>query len=88
MLQLGEATVVDVDESLAQVKRLLGLLPGIELAWARKTPAFIRLGLAIHAPCAQVPDARSSAGLKAAAEPRVIYPVRRRFGQVTRARLN
>jgi hypothetical protein len=28
------------------------------------------------------------AGLKAAAEPRVIYPVRRRFGQVTRARLN
>ena len=27
-------------------------------------------------------------GFKAAAEPRVIYPVRRRFGQVTRARLN
>jgi hypothetical protein len=41
---------VDVDESLAQVKRLLGLLPGVELTWVRKSPLLIRIGLAVRDP--------------------------------------
>jgi hypothetical protein len=41
---------VDLDDSVAQVKGLLGLLPGVELTWAQKSPAILRLGLAIREP--------------------------------------
>jgi hypothetical protein len=41
---------MEADESLAHVKRLLGLLPGVDLAWVQKTPSLIRLGLTIRAP--------------------------------------
>jgi hypothetical protein len=38
------------DESLTHVMRLLSLLRGAELAWAQKSPNFIRLGLMIREP--------------------------------------
>jgi hypothetical protein len=38
------------DESLEHVKRLLGLLPGVTLAWGQVTKATIRLGLVISDP--------------------------------------
>ncbi len=38
------------DETLTHVKRLLGLLNGVELAWSQRTPTNIRLGLAIRDP--------------------------------------
>jgi aldehyde dehydrogenase (NAD+) len=38
---------MSADDSLAKVKHLLGLLPGVRLAWVRTTPSLIRLGLAI-----------------------------------------
>lgn len=41
---------MDVDESIAQVKRLLCLLPGVEMAWEQKTPSHIRLGLVVRSP--------------------------------------
>ena len=41
---------MNADESLAHVKRLLSLLPGVTLAWARVTRTMIRLGLAISEP--------------------------------------
>jgi hypothetical protein len=41
---------VNDEASLAQVKRLLELLPDVQLAWAQKTPAWIRLGLIIRTP--------------------------------------
>jgi len=41
---------MNADESLCHVKRLLGLLPGVTLAWERVTPTMIRLGLAISEP--------------------------------------
>jgi hypothetical protein len=41
---------MNTDESLAHVKRLLGMLPGVTLAWAQATPTVIRLGLAISEP--------------------------------------
>jgi hypothetical protein len=41
---------VDADESLAQVKRLLSLLPGVEVVWIQQTPALTRLGLAVRSP--------------------------------------
>jgi hypothetical protein len=45
---------MNADDSLAHVKRLLGLLPGVKLTWAQKGPTLLRLGLAID-------DARSLA---------------------------
>ena len=42
---------MEANESLAHVKRLLGLLPGVDLAWVQKAPTLIRLGLTIRAPC-------------------------------------
>lgn len=41
---------MDPDESLVHVKRLLGLLPGVEIAWVQKTDTRLRLGLAINDP--------------------------------------
>jgi hypothetical protein len=41
---------MDADSSLGHVKRLLVLLPGVEVAWVQKTSTFIRLGLAIRSP--------------------------------------
>ncbi len=41
---------MDADESLAQVKRLLGLMPSVEVVWTRKTPAHIRFGLKVRSP--------------------------------------
>jgi len=38
---------MNADDSLAHVKRLLGLLPGVKLAWVQKGPTLFRLGLAI-----------------------------------------
>jgi hypothetical protein len=42
---------MNADDSLVQVKRLLGLLPGVTLAWVQKTPTHLRLGLAINDAC-------------------------------------
>src|SRR5215467_13038961 len=39
---------MNAGDSLAQVKRLLGLLPGVELAWVHPTPTTIRLGLIVR----------------------------------------
>ena len=41
---------MDHTESLAHLKRLLGLLPGVELAWGQDTNVMTRLGLAISNP--------------------------------------
>lgn len=38
---------MDADDSLAHVKRLLGLLPGVKLTWVQKGPSLLRLGLVI-----------------------------------------
>jgi hypothetical protein len=38
---------MNADDSLAKMKHLLGLLPGVRLAWVQNTPSLIRLGLAI-----------------------------------------
>jgi hypothetical protein len=38
------------DDSLAHVKRLLGLLPGVKLTWVQKGPTLVRLGLAVDDP--------------------------------------
>jgi hypothetical protein len=42
--------VMDTDASLLQVKRLLGLMPGVEVVWAQQAPSLIRLGLAVRSP--------------------------------------
>ena len=42
---------MNADDSLAHVKRLLGLLPGVTLVWTQKTPTVLRLGLAIKDNC-------------------------------------
>jgi hypothetical protein len=39
---------MSADETLSQVERLLGLLPGVKLAWVQKAPDVLRLGLAIN----------------------------------------
>lgn len=36
------------EQVAAEVKRLLGLLPGVEVTWVQKTPTLVRLGLAIR----------------------------------------
>jgi hypothetical protein len=41
---------MNTDDSLAHVKRLLGQLPGVTLAWERVTGTMIRLGFAIREP--------------------------------------
>ena len=39
---------MDADESLIHIKRLLRLLPGVELAWVQDSPTMTRIGLAIR----------------------------------------
>lgn len=39
--------LVNFEESLLQVQRLLGLLPGVEVSWVRRAPSLIRIGMAI-----------------------------------------
>lgn len=49
LLSLGvKRRDMNADDSLVHVKRLLGLLPGVTLAWTQKTPTVRRLGLAIN----------------------------------------
>src|SRR5437016_5017458 len=38
---------MDTDDTLSNVKHLLGMLPGVRLAWEQRRPTLIRLGLAI-----------------------------------------
>jgi hypothetical protein len=45
-----EVDIVDDAESLEQVKRLLGLLPGVEVVWTQQSPSLVRLGLAVRSP--------------------------------------
>lgn len=39
---------MDVDETIAHVKRLLELLSGIEVVWVQRPPSFVRFGLAVQ----------------------------------------
>ena len=41
---------MDPEASLSQVKRLLELVPGVEMVWVRKAPSLIRLGLTVQSP--------------------------------------
>jgi hypothetical protein len=42
------AADMNAEETLLHVKRLLGLLPGMKLAWVQKAPGVLRLGLCIN----------------------------------------